>query len=217
MSFGSFEFASWAESQGISEAESTIYFCHAFQKKLHIDQVSKISKYEDGSPRFKSITKLIHMIIAELRYDEEAINRLQQKCINYSVNPKNELDYEFLKIYNLRRQGWVLEDENDILEATKTQFVRGLDLIHKPFAPKRFFATGKQVSEQRKFDRDDTGSQYTDVGHKILKAVQKDFSSATAIPPKPREYKGFLIPNKQISLTYVGVPFGGKGRRRWHV
>ena len=128
LSYGACEFARWAESQGITEAESTIYFCHAFTKKLHIDQVSKISKHDNGFPRFNSVASLIQTIIAELRYDEESINRLQQKFINYAVNSKNDLDYEFLKIYNLRRQGWIMEDENEVLEASKLQFVRGLDL-----------------------------------------------------------------------------------------
>ena len=128
LSFGACEYARWAEGQGISEMESTIYFCHSFQKKLHIDQVSKISKNSDGSPRFNTIAELIQTIIAELRYDEESINRLQQKFINSAVNSKNDLDYEFLRIYNLRRQGWILENEPDVLEASKTQFIRGLDL-----------------------------------------------------------------------------------------
>ena len=108
------------------------------------------------------------------------------------------------------RKGEFLEVDNiqvfQLTNAISNSKVGGM-LIHKPFAPKRLFATSNLVSSQRNFDREDTSSQDTNVGHKLIKAVRKDHAGAKATPPKPSEYKGFLIPNKHIPLTYANLDF----------
>ena len=138
------------------------------------------------------------------RQRQDSYKKRNPKCKDYGgwgkgryMHPKFRKG-EFLEVDGLQ----VFQLTNN----TSNSRVGGM-LIHKPFAPKRFFAVSKQVSEQRNFDRDDTGSQDTNVGHKIIKAVRKDFAGARAIPPRPREYKGFLIPDKQIPLTYSNLDF----------
>ena len=80
-------------------------------------------------------------------------------------------------------------------------------IIHKPLANKRVFPVSKQVAEQRKYSREDSGSQDTNIGHKTKKVISADRKAARAVPPGPKLYKGYTIPNKFQPLTYENVDF----------
>lgn len=109
------------------------------------------------------------------------------------------------------RKGQFLEVDNiqvfQLSNASSFSKFGGM-LIHDKNMPKRFFACGKQVSSQRSFDREDTGSHDTNIGHETIRAVRQDLEGLKQDPPRPRSFNGFAIPNAFRQLTYENVDHG---------
>ena len=132
--FGQFEFARWANSQGLNENQSTVFFCHCFKKRLHVNQIQELSCNHDGSPKFDTVAELIEQVIQQMNYDEEALKHLVQRFMNRKVGLKSELDAEFMEFYDLRKQGWPYESVERRLEMCKEHYADGLntsDTFHR--------------------------------------------------------------------------------------
>ena len=104
-------FGTWAIAQGLTEAESTLFFSYAFTKTIHQNFVNQLARGPNGQPRFTCLDKLIEQVIVGLHLNEETLDELQGKYHNYKVCAKNPLDEEFWRVFNIRKLGWRKESE----------------------------------------------------------------------------------------------------------
>ena len=166
-SYGQTSFAQWAETQDLSQKHSTIFFCHAFEKKIHKDYVYRISRDSNGHPVYDKVEQLVDVIIRDLQISEESLRVLENEFRNFKVSVKRTLDEEFMRCHDLRIQAYPNENEYTLIQNTKHQFIFGLDmdnLMHNTLATRsqlnlwinsvNFFSISTQLREiQHSFQR----------------------------------------------------------------
>ena len=133
-SYGSTDFAMWAESQGLQDKESTVFFYLAFrEQRMHKNHIHALSKKPDGSPAFNTVNDLITVIVEELKYSDEHDKRLRIKFDSIIKLDKkvSVLDVEFQRIFEIRQMGWPFDTPDDNVQATKTKFVNALNFANE--------------------------------------------------------------------------------------
>ena len=128
-SFGSHEFARWALAQSLTDKESTLFFCLCFDDKLQCDHIDSLARNpNDGSAKFNTVLSLIEKVIDELGFKEESSAMLQHKFVNFKILKGESLQYQFLRLSELRKMGWPSEEQDASLKESKEKFLMSLDL-----------------------------------------------------------------------------------------
>ena len=128
LSFGVREYARWAMTQALSVKESTLFFCMCFEKRIQSEHVQMLAKDDFGQPVYSTLAPLINETIKRLRFHEEDIDMQKDKFGMFQVNPSQDIDDEFLRLFELRKMGWIGESEIEALTATKPKFMRALNI-----------------------------------------------------------------------------------------
>ena len=127
-SFGSNEYARWALTQSLTDKESTVFFCLCFDDKLQRDHIDSLARNSDGSAKFNTVLELIEKVIDELGFKEESSANLQHKFVNFKLSKGESLQYQFLRLSELRKMGWPSETTDDSLSEAKEKFLAILQL-----------------------------------------------------------------------------------------
>ena len=148
-SYSQTEFAQWAEAQRLNQKDRTVFFCHAFEKKIHKDYVHRLSRNEHDNPAFERVEHLLEIVIRDLQISEESMRELKQKFESFRVDIKKSLDEEFIRVYNLREAAYPTENEFSRVDFSKYQFIYGLDinnLMHNTISNQSHNPTWKQCT-----------------------------------------------------------------------
>ena len=125
-SYGQRDFKMWAGTQNLTERNSTMFFYLAFrERRMHKNHVHDLSIDSDGEPTHDTIDELITTIINELKYSDEAADRLRAQfdaIIKLSAKVSN-LEEEFQRIYEIRQLGWPFDSSNQNVAATKKKMI----------------------------------------------------------------------------------------------
>ena len=121
------EFEQWADSQCLSEAESTMFFAYAFKKPIHRNHIMYLAKGANGQPRHNSIMSLVQETIKHLKLNEESIDDLQTRYCNFNICKRVPLDEEFLRLFETRKLGFPGESHAICVGFCKQKFIHKLD------------------------------------------------------------------------------------------
>ena len=168
-------FRMWAISQGLNETESTMFFSYAFEKQIHRSHINYLARNDIGGPRYQKLEPLVEQIILQLKLNKECRSDIQTNFHNFKVCSKQSMDDEFLRCFNLRKQGWNTESEPVCVAECKFKFVLKLDrrntlhsyIVHRSLLPVWIDCT----------DYYDITGQLRDVENQYFR---KDFTSSSS-------------------------------------
>ena len=121
------EFVQWADSQLLSEADSTMFFAYAFKKPIHRNHIMYLAKGVNGQPRHTSLMALVQETIKHLKLNDESIDDLQTKYCNFNICKRVPLDEEFLRLFETRKLGFPGESHAICVGFCKQKFIHKLD------------------------------------------------------------------------------------------
>ena len=124
--YGQRDFKMWAGTQVLSERNSTMFFYLAFrERRMHKNHVHDLSIDKFGEPTHETVDELITTIIQELKYSDEAAERLRAQfdaIIKLGAKVSN-LEEEFQRIYEIRQLGWPFDSSDQNVLATKKKMI----------------------------------------------------------------------------------------------
>lgn len=128
-SYGQREFRMWAGTQNLNDRESTIFLYLAFrEKRIHKNHVHTLAADEHGNPCFDKVNDLISEIVKQLRYSDEASDRLMRRFDEIiKMQPNVDLEEEFQRIFEIRQMGWPFDEELANVEAAKQKFILAIN------------------------------------------------------------------------------------------
>ena len=116
-----------ARSQALQPRESTLFFSFAFEKPIHADHVQSLAENEDGTAKYNTLAPLVQKVIEALNFSEESLRKLKGKFYDFKkLNTKQDLDEQFMRLYECRQRGWPEEADIDNIEAVKYVYARGV-------------------------------------------------------------------------------------------